>query len=31
VCLRSKNILDLKELLYQLKGDPEEVEKLVNG
>ena len=29
-CLRSKNISDLKELLYQLKGDVDEVEKLIN-
>lgn len=30
-CLKSKNISDLKELLYKTKGDLEEVEKLVNG
>ena len=30
-CLKSKNISDLKELLYKTKGDAEEVEKLVNG
>jgi len=30
-CLKSKNISDLKELLYRLKGDSEEVEKIING
>lgn len=30
-CLKSKNISDLKELLYKTKGSPEEIEKLING
>lgn len=29
-CLKSKNINDLKDLLYKAKGDLEEVEKLIN-
>lgn len=30
-CIKSKNISDLKDLLYKTKGDVDEIEKIVNG
>ena len=30
-CIKSKNISDLKDLLYRTKGCLEEIEKIVNG
>jgi hypothetical protein len=29
-CIKSKNISDLKDLLYKTKGDVDEIEKIVN-